>query len=65
MPWESRRMTPICEGVDPFFANLVMWSFTCTIHIAVVSVFPRDYKCAPDPTFLLPYVLKQLSLFPL
>ena len=26
MPCESRRITPICDGVRPFFASLVMWS---------------------------------------
>jgi hypothetical protein len=28
MPWESRRMTPIWEGVKPFLASLQMWSVT-------------------------------------
>lgn len=27
-PWESRRTTPICEGVAPFFASLQIWSTT-------------------------------------
>ena len=28
IPCESRRVTPIEDGVAPFFASLVMWSFT-------------------------------------
>ena len=28
MPCESRRITPICDGVRPFFASLVIWSTT-------------------------------------
>ena len=28
MPWESRSITPICDGVIPFFAILVIWSTT-------------------------------------
>lgn len=28
IPWESRRITPICEGVNPFLANLQMLSST-------------------------------------
>ena len=28
IPLESRSITPICEGVIPFFAILVIWSIT-------------------------------------
>lgn len=28
IPWESRRMTPIWEGVAPFLASLQIWSTT-------------------------------------
>ena len=28
MPCESRRMTPICDGVSPFFDILQIWSHT-------------------------------------
>lgn len=27
-PWESRRITPICDGVNPFFANFIICSST-------------------------------------
>lgn len=30
IPWESRRTTPICEGVAPFFASLQICSTTCS-----------------------------------
>lgn len=29
-PWLSRRTTPICDGVTPFFASLQMLSTTCS-----------------------------------
>jgi hypothetical protein len=28
IPWESRSITPICDGVMPFFAIFVIWSVT-------------------------------------
>ena len=37
MPCESRRITPICEGVRPFLASLVTWSRT-----SVGEVFSHD-----------------------
>jgi len=36
IPWESRRMTPIWDGVRPFFANLQMLSSTWN-HTSSIS----------------------------
>jgi hypothetical protein len=32
-PWESRRMTPICEGVRPFLASLQIRSVTSGVVV--------------------------------
>ena len=37
MPWLSRRITPICEGVRPFFASLVTWSVTSAGDVLDIS----------------------------
>ena len=45
-PCESRRTTPICEGVAPFFASLQIWSTTCSGVVLSQAGGVREYGIA-------------------
>merc|ERR1719213_531740 len=57
IPKLSRRVTPICEGVRPFFASLQMWSDTSSGFIFSHVGGLRRYGRAEDEMPLpLPYM---------
>ena len=49
MPCESRRATPICEGVAPLRASLQIWSTTCSGVVLSHAGGVREYGTAEEP----------------
>eukprot|EP00401_Gymnodinium_catenatum_P034301 CAMPEP_0117491980 /NCGR_PEP_ID=MMETSP0784-20121206/18348_1 /TAXON_ID=39447 /ORGANISM="" /LENGTH=75 /DNA_ID=CAMNT_0005286791 /DNA_START=242 /DNA_END=469 /DNA_ORIENTATION=- len=57
IPKLSRNVTPICDGVRPFFASLQMWSQTSSVFIFSHVGARRRYGTADDEMPLpLPYM---------
>ena len=49
MPCESRRATPICDGVAPLRASLQIWSTTCSGVVLSHAGGVREYGTAEEP----------------
>lgn len=72
IPCESRRITPICDGVRPFFANLQMFSSTwnpnqLTMHKQIPSEYKHSlpwYRSRRGRIQLRSIIRKRLKLVP-
>jgi len=59
-PWESRRTTPIWDGVAPFFASLQIWSTTCSGVVFNHAGGWREYGIAEDEMPLPPLCMRPM-----